>query len=198
MSMFSRAAGILNANINDLLDKAADPVRLTRQMIREADEAIVAGRAALQRQVADATRARRRLDRKQADVDRWRKHAERAVAEGRDDQARQALERKHGLGQEAKELETKWWECETKREEAEALLQQLEDRVQELRRRRESFIARRQRDQSSSAFVAVPPLEKNVTEQACRDLAVESELDELKKRKQDGGDGDLDSEPNRP
>ena len=89
--VFSRARDIIAANMTELLDRAEDPARMIRVIIIEMEETLVEIRATAARSIADMKemgRALTRLDNIQAN---WTDKAELAIAKGRDDLARAAL-----------------------------------------------------------------------------------------------------------
>ena len=91
MGTFSRLRYVVAANVNALIEKAEDPEKLLRALIREMEDAGDEARAAS----ADLLAEQQRLDRLEAgladDLVLWQRRAEEAVAAGRDDLARAAL-----------------------------------------------------------------------------------------------------------
>lgn len=91
MGIFSRFKDIVSSNISAMLDKAEDPEKLVRLMIREMEETLVELKAGCAASMAEARRVRRELDGVLDQVDRWDRRAELAVTSGREDLAREAL-----------------------------------------------------------------------------------------------------------
>lgn len=91
MGIFSRFKDIVSSNISAMLDKAEDPEKLVRLMIREMEETLVELKAGCASSMAEARRVRRELDGVLDQVDRWDRRAELAVTSGREDLAREAL-----------------------------------------------------------------------------------------------------------
>jgi phage shock protein A len=91
MGTFSRLRYVVAANVNALIEKAEDPEKLLRALIREMEDAGDEARAASAELLAE----QRRLDRLQAgltdELALWQRRAEDAVAADRDDLARVAL-----------------------------------------------------------------------------------------------------------
>ena len=59
MGIFSRFADIINSNIGAILDRAEDPEKLIRQMIREMEEAVNKATASVGTAVANQKRLER-------------------------------------------------------------------------------------------------------------------------------------------
>lgn len=92
MGTFSRMRYVIAANVNSLIEKAEDPEKLLRALIREMEDAGEEARSASAEVMAELShlqRADKELDLQQA---QWRKRAEKAVIEDRDDLAREALQ----------------------------------------------------------------------------------------------------------
>jgi len=91
MGTFSRLRYVVAANVNALLEKAEDPEKLLRALIREMEDASEEARLAS----ADLLAEQQRLARLESDVSsesgQWRERAENAVVQNRDDLARVAL-----------------------------------------------------------------------------------------------------------
>jgi len=94
MSVITRVRDIVNANVHAALDKAEDPEKLVKQMIREMEDTLVDVKAAC----ATAMARQRKAEREQRDARRlagcWEKRAELAVDRGREQLARDALRQK--------------------------------------------------------------------------------------------------------
>ena len=91
MGTFSRMRYVIAANVNALIEKAEDPEKLLRALIREMEDAGEEARAASAELLAELShlqRSGKELSKQQA---QWRERAEKAVIEDRDDLAREAL-----------------------------------------------------------------------------------------------------------
>ena len=93
MALLERVSTLLRANLNDLLDKAEDPEKLSKQIILDMENQLLQ----VKTQVAVALADQHRLSGQQKEHEdaqsQWRRKAELAIAKGQDDLARAALER---------------------------------------------------------------------------------------------------------
>lgn len=91
MGTISRLRYVVAANVNALLEKAEDPEKLLRALIREMEDAREEARLAS----ADLLAEQKRLERLEAtlaeEAGQWQQRAETAVAQQRDELARTAL-----------------------------------------------------------------------------------------------------------
>ena len=91
MGIFTRFRDIVSSNINAMLDKAEDPEKLVRLMIREMEDTLVEIKASCAGVMAGAKKVERQLDEVRARIRYWEEKAPLAVSKGRDDLARQPL-----------------------------------------------------------------------------------------------------------
>lgn len=97
MGAFSRLRYVIAANVNSLIEKAEDPEKLLRALIREMEDASEEARIACAELLAEQQRLARLEGQLSEEVAQWQGRAEKAVAEGRDDLARAALKAKAEL-----------------------------------------------------------------------------------------------------
>jgi phage shock protein A len=91
MGAISRLRYVIAANVNALLEKAEDPEKLLRALIREMEDASEDARVACADLLAEQAHLERLEGRFSEEGAEWQRRAENAVADGRDDLARAAL-----------------------------------------------------------------------------------------------------------
>ena len=99
MGAFSRLRYVIAANVNSLIEKAEDPEKLLRALIREMEDASEEARMACADLLAEQQRLARLETQLAGEVEQWQGRAEKAVAEDRDNLARAALKAKAELSQ---------------------------------------------------------------------------------------------------
>ncbi len=105
MGVFTRVRDILNSNINAALDKAEDPEKLVKQMIREMEDTLVELKAACAGAMAQERKAAREQATARREANHWADRAEMAVQRGREDLAREALYAKRSFLDDAEVID---------------------------------------------------------------------------------------------
>jgi len=99
MGAFSRIRYVIAANVNSLIEKAENPEKLLRALIREMEDAGEDARLAHADLQAEQQHLERVAKRMEEECAEWQERAEKAVASGRDDLARAALKSKAELAE---------------------------------------------------------------------------------------------------
>jgi phage shock protein A len=94
MGVFSRFKDIMSANINSILDKAENPEKMIKLMIQEMEDTLVEQKSACAAKIAAKTKVERQIRETEEVMKRWQSRAELAVANKKDDLAREALSEK--------------------------------------------------------------------------------------------------------
>jgi phage shock protein A len=97
MGSFSRLRYVIAANVNSLLEKAEDPEKLLRALIRDMEDASEDARLASADLLAEQTHLQRLQERYEREIEEWAARAQKSVATNRDDLARTALKAKAEL-----------------------------------------------------------------------------------------------------
>ena len=140
--IFARMTDIIKSNINELLDRAEEPEKMIRQMVREMEEAVNKATASVGTAVANQKRLERQCNEKKAQVDEWQQKAERAVEAGQDGLARRALERKGVFVKAVQDLEPAMEESRQTAEQLRDQLRELKTKLEEARTREGTLVAR--------------------------------------------------------
>lgn len=91
MGIFTRFRDIVSSNINAMLDKAEDPEKLIKLMIREMEDTLIEMKASCAGVIAGRKKLERQNESIVAHREQWHARAGLAVDRGRDDLAREAL-----------------------------------------------------------------------------------------------------------
>jgi phage shock protein A len=142
MGIFTRFRDIISANINAMLDKAEDPEKLIKLMIREMEDTLVEIKASCAGVMADGKKIERQLEEAQSREKQWRERAELAVNKGRDDLAREALLEKRGYNDRSDALKRELEECESLVAQYQDDIRQLEEKLGTARERQRVLVQR--------------------------------------------------------
>ena len=107
MGIFTRFRDIVSSNMNAMLDKAEDPEKMIKLMIREMEDTLIELKSSCANTIANQKKVERFMDGIREKEDFWTRKAELAVQKGKDNLARQALseKRRYTLRAEAVEEE---------------------------------------------------------------------------------------------
>ena len=129
MGIYTRFRDIINSNLNDMLDKAEDPVKLIKFMIHEMEDTLIEFKALCASVMADGKKIHRELDDVLNLATKWENRASLAVSKGRDDLAREALEKKRATMEKAESLRYEQTENDTLIEQYQGDIRQLEEKL---------------------------------------------------------------------
>ena len=142
MGIFTRFRDIVNSNINAMLDKAEDPEKLIKLMIREMEDTLVELKASCAGVMAGSKKLERNIDEVKGRVDYWAEKAPLAVSKGRDDLAREALLQKRKYAERVEALEIELKEHEGLIDEYQNDIRQLEDKLAAAREKQRMLVQR--------------------------------------------------------
>jgi phage shock protein A len=142
MGIFTRFRDIVSANINAMLDRAEDPEKLIRLMIREMEDTLVELKASCAGVMANSRKIQRQLREIRSRVQYWEERAELAVNKGRDDLAREALVEKRRYTERADVLDRESVECDALIEQYQDDIRELEEKLQSAREKQRVLVQR--------------------------------------------------------
>ena len=142
MGIFTRFRDIISSNINAMLDKAEDPEKLIRLMIREMEDTLVEIKSACAGVMAGGKKIKRQLDGLETRTQYWEEKAELAVNKGRDDLAREALVEKRKFNRRMETLEGDLAEHDLLIEQYQDDIRQLEEKLKSARDKQRMLVQR--------------------------------------------------------
>ena len=142
MGIFTRFRDIISSNINVMLDKAEDPEKLIRLMIREMEDTLVELKASCAGVMADAKKIQRQMDEARFRASDWGSKAELAVNKGRDDLGREALIEKRRFTDRTAALEKELSEHNALVSQYHDDIRQLEDKLGSAREKQRMLVQR--------------------------------------------------------
>lgn len=142
MGMFTRISDIVQANINAILDKAEDPIKVIKLLIQEMEETLVELRSVAATNLAEKKQVQRQVDKLQQQVTTWQAKATLAIEKDREDLARAALVEKHHSQQKLSALADEKNVVEASLSKLQADMGKLQDKLCEARTKQKSLIIR--------------------------------------------------------
>ena len=142
MGIFTRFRDIISSNINAMLDKAEDPEKLIRLMIREMEDTLVEIKTACAGVMAGGKKIKRQIGSLGARAQYWEEKAELAVNKGRDDLAREALVEKRKFNRRIETFENDLAEHDLLIEQYQDDIRQLEEKLRSARDKQRMLVQR--------------------------------------------------------
>jgi phage shock protein A len=142
MGIFTRFRDIISSNINAMLDRAEDPEKLIKLMIREMEDTLVEIKAACAGAMASSKKVQRQLQNIENRVSYWEEKAELAVTKGRDDLAREALVEKRRYTGRTEGLENELAEHNMLIDKYQDDIRQLEEKLKSARDKQRMLVQR--------------------------------------------------------
>jgi phage shock protein A len=142
MGIFTRFRDIISSNINAMLDKAEDPEKLIKLMIREMEDTLVELKTACAGVMASSKKVQRQLDEHKTRAKYWEEKATLAVDKGRDDLAREALVEKRKFTRRMETLDQDLIEQDLLIEQYQNDIRQLEEKLKSARDKQRLLVQR--------------------------------------------------------
>lgn len=142
MGIFTRFRDIISSNISAMLDKAEDPEKLIRLMIREMEDTLVEIKSACAGVMANSKKVERQLEGLADRAQYWGEKAEIAVTKGRDDLAREALVEKRKFTRRVETLQNELAEYDLLIEQYQDDIRQLEEKLKSARDKERMLVQR--------------------------------------------------------
>ena len=145
MGIMDRLSRLIRANVNEMIDKAEDPEKMLDQILRDMQSNITTARAQVAAMIAQEKELEADLNETRELGAEWGQKAQRAVAAGKDDLAREALRRKRDNEENAKVYEQQYRVQLQAVDKLKTQLRQLEAKYQTTLSQKDALIARQRR-----------------------------------------------------
>jgi phage shock protein A len=147
MGIFTRVRDIISSNLNTMLEKAEDPEKLIKLMIREMEDTLIEVKASCAGAMATKKKIQREFDEVSERGKTWGEKAQLAVDRGRDDLAREALVERKRYAERAEQLEKEQGHCDDLVAQYQSDIKQLEDKLAAAREKQRLLVQRAVRAQ---------------------------------------------------
>lgn len=147
MGIFTRFRDIVSSNINSMLDKAEDPEKMIKLMIREMEDTLIELKSSCANTIANQKKVERMLEDTREREAFWSQKAELAVTKGRDDLARQALMEKRRFTQRVEVVEEELTDLSALVEQYRDDITELENKLKSAREKQRMLVQRHIRAQ---------------------------------------------------
>lgn len=142
MGIFTRFRDIVSSNISAMLDRAEDPEKLIKLMIREMEDTLVELKASCAGVLANSKKIQRQMVEVQSRSKYWEEKAALAVNRGRDDLAREALVERRRYADAYVDLERELAEHNLLQEQYQEDIKQLEEKLGTAREKERLLVQR--------------------------------------------------------
>ena len=139
---FKRVKTVVSSELNSMLDKAEDPVKMLDQFMRDMAEDIREAETSVAKQIANEKMLKRKYDDAEALVQKRQEQAEQAIEAGNDDLARRALEDKKDHEANAMSLKDSWTRTKADADALREKLDEMKKEYQQMQLKKDSLKAR--------------------------------------------------------
>lgn len=142
MGLFKRFRDLTVSTINDLIDKAEDPVKLLNQYLRDMEQDIADAEGGVAKQIAIEKKFKQQYAEMQEMAEKREQQAIKALEAGDEELARRALVDKKEYQQKAQELEGQYNNAKSNADQLRGQLKEMKDEFAKLKNKKETLIAR--------------------------------------------------------
>ncbi|MFD2701447.1 PspA/IM30 family protein [Paenibacillus shunpengii] len=142
MSFFKRLRDVTMSNLNALIDKAEDPIKLTDQYIRDMQEDLEDAEKAVASQIALEKKFKALYEEQEALVKKREEQAHTAAKAQNIDLARRALEEKKNAEAKLTEYKTSYDQNKAAADNLRSKLEEMRKQLAEMKSKRETLVAR--------------------------------------------------------
>jgi phage shock protein A len=142
MGIFKRLRDMTMASVNDLLDKAEDPVKMLNQFLRDMEEDILEAETAVAKQIAIEKKFKQQYEESEEMVAKRSEQALKALEQGNEDLARRALEDKKEHQERFDELKRQFDLAKTNADQLRSQLAEMKDEFSKMKNKKDLLIAR--------------------------------------------------------
>ncbi|RED39760.1 PspA/IM30 family protein [Paenibacillus sp. VMFN-D1] len=142
MAIFKRLRDLTMSNINAIIDKAEDPIKMTDQYIRDMTEDLEDAEKAVAAQIAIEKKFKQLYEEQQALVEKRTQQAHTAAQAQNVELARRALEEKKSAEQKMNEYKASYDQNKASADNLRAKLEEMRKQLTEMKNKRETLVAR--------------------------------------------------------
>ncbi len=142
MGIFKRLRDLTMASINDLLDKAEDPVKMLSQFLRDMEEDIMEAESAVAKQIAIEKKFKQQTEEAEDMVNRRGEQAMKALEQGNEELARKALQDKKEHQARYDEFKRQYDIAKTNADQLRSQLSEMKDEFTKMKNKKDLLIAR--------------------------------------------------------
>lgn len=148
MGFIKKFKDLLEANLNDLLNKAEDPEKMLNLYIEKATEELKDFNVQVNRAVADELLLKQKMEAAEKEITSWMTQAKVAIQQNRDDLAKIALDRKQTAERTLEDLKIQLTEQQTAVAELRENYRLLDEKLSKARAEKDALIMRQRRAQA--------------------------------------------------
>ncbi|OGX61164.1 MAG: phage shock protein A [Paenibacillus sp. RIFOXYA1_FULL_44_5] len=142
MGIFKRMRDMTMATVNDLLDKAEDPVKMLNQFLRDMEEDIQEAEVAVAKQIAIEKKFKQQVEEAEEMVQKREQQAMKALEQGNEELARKALKDKKEHQIRYDEMNQQHETAKLNADKLRAQLQEMKDEYGKMKNKKEMLVAR--------------------------------------------------------
>ena len=180
MGTFSRFRHVVSANVNALLEKAEDPDKMLKALVREMEDAMTEAREAASSLLGEEKTLARRVGALREKQDEWEQRAEQAMKKDREDLARQALAHKTAAAEEQAACDVSLEQARAGIKQVNRDIERLEKRLNEARRKQAEWQKTEPERQTQKRYES--PADRQLSSVMGRFERLEAQMDHLEAR----------------
>ncbi|MBL0387181.1 PspA/IM30 family protein [Tumebacillus sp. ITR2] len=142
MALFKRLRDLTMSNINALLDKAEDPVKMLEQYLRDMEEDIQDAEVAVAKQIAVEMKLKQQFEEATELVTKREQQAMMALEQGNEDLARRALVDKKSVAEKAADYKQQYQNAKVTADDLRGRLSEMKDQFEEMKNKKDTLKAR--------------------------------------------------------